>query len=193
MKFCSNCAHPVSLRVPDGDNRLRVVCDQCGTIHYENPRIVVGTLPIRHGQVLLCKRAIEPRSGYWTLPAGFLECGESVAEGAARETEEEAGIDITLGPLFSVVDVPFVNQVHMFYLAEVNGDRLEPGPETLEAALFDVNAIPWETLAFRTVAMTLRWYLDDPSGARQRVGPHSAVVQAPAIRELAPAHPDLRP
>ncbi len=183
MKFCSNCAHAVSLRIPDGDNRQRFVCERCGSIHYENPRIVVGTLPVQSGRVLLCKRAIEPRAGYWTLPAGFLECGESVAQGAARETEEEAGIDITLGLLFSMVDVPFVNQVHIFYLAEMNGPRVEPGPETLEARLFDLDALPWDSLAFRTVEMTLRWYLDDLRHARPFVGPHTSVVERPTSGE----------
>lgn len=179
MKFCSNCAHPVTLRIPEGDNRPRAICDACGTIHYVNPRIVVGTLPVQDGRILLCRRAIEPRSGFWTLPAGFLECGESVAQGAARETEEEAGIDIELGPLFSVIDVPFVSQVHIFYLATMKGSRMQPGEETLEAALFAPENIPWDQIAFRTVALSLRRYLDDPAGVMQQAGPYTAVVDRP--------------
>ena len=117
MRFCSTCGNAVTLRVPGGDNRLRACCDQCGTIHYVNPRPVVGTIPVWGDEILLCRRAIEPRHGKWTLPAGFMEVGETTAGGAMRETLEEAGARIELGPIFSVIDVPHVEQVHIFFVA----------------------------------------------------------------------------
>ncbi len=161
MKFCSNCAAPVALRVPAGDNRERYCCAACDTIHYENPRLVLGTIPVLDERVLLCKRAIEPRYGFWTLPAGFMENEETVAEGASRETNEEAGIDFKLGEVFSILSVPHVGQVHVFYRAAMLSERMDWGPETLEAALFTEETIPWEHLAFRTVEKTLRWYFED--------------------------------
>ncbi len=151
--------------IPSGDNRLRAVCRQCKTIHYQNPKLVIGTLPIWNDgnttKILLCKRAIEPRYGFWTLPAGFMENGESTAQGAMRETQEEAGANIELGPLFSVVDVPYVNQVHLFYRATLLDLEFAPGEESLEVRLFDESQIPWSDLAFQTVASTLKWYFSD--------------------------------
>lgn len=161
MKFCSVCGHEVQLSVPPGDNRPRYGCAHCGTIHYQNPRLVLGTVPVWQGQVLLCRRAIEPRYGFWTLPAGFMENGETTGEGAQRETVEEAGARIALGEPFSMIDVPHVNQVHVFYLAEMLEPSLDPGPESLEAKLFAETAIPWDAIAFRTVEQTLRWYFAD--------------------------------
>ena len=161
MKFCSTCGQAVVHKTPAGDNRPRYCCEGCGAIHYENPRLVVGTVPVFEGKVLLCKRAIEPRYGFWTLPAGFMENGESVAEGAARETVEEAGAQIDIGALFSVLDVPHVHQVHVFYLANMRSAALDPGEETLEARLFDEAEVPWDLLAFPTVKNTLRWYFED--------------------------------
>ncbi|MGB7181236.1 MAG: NUDIX hydrolase [Burkholderiaceae bacterium] len=161
MKFCSNCAAPVTQEVPPGDNRLRFCCAGCDTVHYQNPNMVVGTVPVSGNRVLLCKRAIEPRLGYWTLPAGFMEHKETLAEGAARETTEEAGIDFKLGELFSVLSVPHVGQVHLFYLADMQSEKIEPGPETIEAALFEEADIPWDKIAFQTVEKTLRWYFQD--------------------------------
>jgi ADP-ribose pyrophosphatase YjhB (NUDIX family) len=163
MKFCSTCAHPVELRTPPDDNRERFCCSQCGAIHYQNPRNVVGTIPTFNGKVLLCKRAIEPRHGYWTLPAGFMENDETCDEGAARETVEEAGAKIIpsdLLQLFSVVDVPAVHQVHLFFLAPLTSDVLDPGPETLEAQFFDEADIPWKDIAFKTVSTTLEWFFE---------------------------------
>ena len=119
MRYCSMCGSSVTLRVPGGDNRLRACCDQCGTIHYVNPRPVVGTIPVWGDEILLCRRAIEPRHGKWTLPAGFMEVGETTAGGAMRETLEEAGARIELGPIFSVIDVPHVEQVHIFFQARL--------------------------------------------------------------------------
>jgi ADP-ribose pyrophosphatase YjhB (NUDIX family) len=161
VKFCSNCGQAVVHKTPAGDNRPRYCCEACGSIHYENPRLVVGTVPVFEGKVLLCKRAIEPRYGFWTLPAGFMENGESVAEGAARETAEEAGAQIEMGALFSVQDVPHVNQVHVYYLAQMLSLALDPGEETLEAKLFAESEVPWDDLAFPTVKNTLRWYFED--------------------------------
>ncbi|SAI69135.1 NUDIX hydrolase [Bordetella ansorpii] len=159
--FCSQCGSPVDRRVPDGDNRERDICDHCGAIHYQNPRMVVGTVPTWQGRILLCRRAIEPRYDTWTLPAGFMELGESTAQGAERETLEESGARITLGQLYTVIDVPQVEQVHFFYLADAVGPELDPGPESLEARYFDEAEIPWDELSFRTVATTLQRYLED--------------------------------
>lgn len=160
-RFCSQCGSPVDHRVPEGDNRARDICDRCGAIHYQNPRMVVGTVPVWENRILLCRRAIEPRYDTWTLPAGFMELGESAAQGAERETLEESGARIRLGQLYTVIDVPQVEQVHFFYLAEALGPGLDPGPESLEARYFDEAEIPWDDLSFRTVVTTLRRYLED--------------------------------
>jgi ADP-ribose pyrophosphatase YjhB (NUDIX family) len=144
--------------MPDDDNRERAVCPACTTIHYENPINVVGTVPVWGEQVLLCKRAIEPRYGFWTLPAGFMELGETVADGAIRETVEEAGAKIELQELFTVMNVVRVGQVHLFYRARMTDASLDPGPETLEARLFHEHEVPWDEIAFRTVRETLQHY-----------------------------------
>lgn len=160
-RFCSQCGSPVQHRVPADDNRSRDICDHCGAIHYQNPRMVVGTVPVWEGKILLCRRAIEPRYDTWTLPAGFMELGESTAQGAARETLEEAGARIELGQLYTIIDVPQVDQVHIFYLARALGPELDPGPESLEARYFALDEIPWPELSFRTVATTLERYRED--------------------------------
>ncbi len=166
MKFCSNCAAPLARRVPPGDNLPRWLCDACGMIHYQNPLVVVGTLPEHSGRILLCRRAIEPRYGYWTLPAGFMENGETTAAAAARETLEEAGARIELGEPFSLISVPYVNQVHLFYRARLLDLDFKAGEESLEVALYEEAAIPWKEIAFRTVAATLRhWFADRSRGA----------------------------
>jgi ADP-ribose pyrophosphatase YjhB (NUDIX family) len=161
IKHCRACGGEIQYRIPADDNRERAVCTVCSTIHYENPINVVGTVPIWGEQVLLCKRNIEPRWGKWTLPAGFLELGETTAEGAARETDEEAGAHIELGPLFSLLNVVRAGQLHLFYLATMRDLSLNPGPETIEARLFREDEIPWDEIAFRTVRETLRAYFDD--------------------------------
>ena len=167
IKHCRACGTAVELRVPDdGDTRERAVCPACGTIHYVNPLLVVGTVPYLGDQVLLCKRAIEPRYGKWTLPAGFMELDETTAEGAARETDEEAGAQIEMGPLFSLLNVRRVGQVHLFYRATLLSDQFNPGYETIEARLFTEDEIPWDELAFRTVRETLlRFFADRKAGA----------------------------
>ncbi|TSE27529.1 NADH pyrophosphatase [Tepidimonas sediminis] len=162
IRFCRACAAAVEHRIPDdGDTRVRAVCPACGTIHYENPLNVVGTVPVWGERVLLCRRAIEPRRGKWTLPAGFMELGETTAQGALRETREEAGAEVELEGLFTLLNVARVGQVHIYYRARLLSDRFAPGHETLEARLFAEHEIPWEELAFRTVAETLRRYFDD--------------------------------
>ena len=166
MKFCSSCGREVILQIPDGDNRHRYCCKHCSAIHYQNPRMVIGTVTVWEEKILLCKRAIEPRHGYWTLPAGFMENGETTDEGAARETLEEAGARVDLGPLFSMIDVPHVDQVHMFYRASLLHLDFEPGPESLEARLFNEDEIPWDEIAFRTVGQTLKWFFEDRRSGR---------------------------
>jgi ADP-ribose pyrophosphatase YjhB (NUDIX family) len=162
IKFCRNCGAAVVYRVPDdGDVRERAVCPACDTIHYENPLTVVGTVPHWGDKVLLCKRNIEPRWGKWTLPAGFMELGETTIEGAARETDEEAGAKFEMEGLITVMSVPRVGQVHIFYRARLLSDRFDPGHETIEARLFTQDEIPWEEIAFRTVKETLVHYFED--------------------------------
>jgi len=162
IKHCRNCGAAVAYRIPDdGDTRERAVCPACSTIHYENPLNVVGTVPVWGEQVLLCKRNIEPRWGKWTLPAGFMELGETTAEGAGRETDEEAGATFELQGLFSVISVPRVGQVHLFYRARLLSDQFAPGHETIEARLFDEADIPWDEIAFRTVRETLERFFED--------------------------------
>ena len=161
MKFCCYCSSPVVSRVPPGDSLPRWVCDECGEIHYQNPKLVLGTIPEHGERILLCRRAIEPRYGYWTLPAGFMENGETAGQGAVRETLEEAGARVELGAPFSMVSVPRVNQVHVFYRARLLDLEFKPGEETLEVALFDEAAIPWKDIAFRTVGLTLKFWLSD--------------------------------
>lgn len=161
IQHCRVCGAATEYRVPADDNRERAVCTACGEIHYENPLNVVGTVPVYGERVLLCRRAIEPRHGFWTLPAGFMELGETVADGALRETDEEAGAQVELEGLFSVLNVVRVGQVHLFYRARMLSEHLAPGPETLEARLFREDEVPWDELAFRTVRRTLELYFDD--------------------------------
>lgn len=166
IKHCRNCGAAVVYRIPDdGDTRKRAVCPACDTIHYENPLNVVGTVPYWGEKVLLCKRNIEPGWGKWTLPAGFMELGESTTQGAARETDEEAGAKIELEGLITVMSVPAAGQVHIYYRARLLSDRFDPGHETLEARLFSQEEIPWDQIAFRTVRETLlRFFSDRRSG-----------------------------
>jgi ADP-ribose pyrophosphatase YjhB (NUDIX family) len=162
IKFCKNCGTAVVYRQPDdGDTKNRAVCPACNTVHYENPLNVVGTVPVWDDKVLLCKRNIEPRKGKWTLPAGFMELEETTAEGAARETVEEAGAQFEMQSLFSVLSVPRVGQVHLFYRAKLTSDQFNPGFETMEAKLFAEADIPWDEIAFRTVKVTLEKYFSD--------------------------------
>ena len=161
MKFCSQCGGTITEMIPEGDNRLRFVCGACETIHYQNPRIVAGCLPVLDGQVLLCKRAIEPRRGYWTLPAGFMENGETVQQAAERETREEACAKVTALQLYTLFDLPHINQVYMFFRAELVDNGFRAGDETLEVRLFKQADIPWSELAFPTVGRTLEYFFAD--------------------------------
>jgi ADP-ribose pyrophosphatase YjhB (NUDIX family) len=167
IKHCKQCGTAVEHRIPDdGDTKIRAVCPQCKTIHYVNPLNVVGTIPVWGDKVLLCKRNIEPRFGKWTLPAGFMEMGETTAQGAARETDEEAGAQFEMQELFSMVNVARVGQVHLFYRAQLTSDQFQPGIETQEAMLFSEADIPWDELAFRTVKETLeRFFADRKAGS----------------------------
>jgi ADP-ribose pyrophosphatase YjhB (NUDIX family) len=166
VKFCCYCAAPVVSRVPPGDSLPRFICDECGEIHYQNPKLVVGTIPERDGKLLLCRRAIEPRYGYWTLPAGFMENNETAGQAALRETLEEAGARVELGEPFSMISVPRVNQVHLFFRAHLAELDFKPGEETLEVALFEEPDLPWKDLAFRTVGQTLKLWLSDRQAGR---------------------------
>ena len=185
MKFCSHCGSPrLEWRVPEGDTLPRFVCAACSTIHYQNPKIVVGCLPEWEGRVLLCKRAIEPRLGLWTLPAGFLENGETIEAGAMRETLEEANARVALGELYTVISLPQINQVYMMFRAQLLDRDFGPGTESLEVKLYDEANIPWETLAFRTITRTLRnYFLDRKQGAFP--------VRLSALARRPPLPPDL--
>lgn len=161
MKYCSHCGAPVTHRIPSGDNRPRYICDACGAIHYQNPRMVVGCLPEWEDKVLLCRRAIEPRHGFWTLPAGFMENGETTAEGALRETLEEAGARCEISGLYSLFNVPDIDQVYLLFRARLLDLDFAPGEESLDVALFSESDIPWNEIAFRTVHRTLKHYFED--------------------------------
>ncbi|MBP8271370.1 MAG: NUDIX hydrolase [Sphaerotilus sp.] len=169
IKHCRECGSPVLYQVPADDSRERATCTACATIHYENPLNVVGTVPFWEDQVLLCRRNIEPRHGFWTLPGGFMELGETLAEGAARETVEEAGAHIELLDLYTVLNVVKVGQVHVFYRAALLDTVFDPGPETIEVRLFRQQDIPWHDLAFRTVRVTLERYFEDRARGQYRL------------------------
>ena len=162
MNHCSACGSAVALAVPDGDNRERHICPACGLIHYQNPKLVSGCVPIWQGQILLCRRAIEPRRTYWTIPAGFLELGESLEEAAAREAYEEALAQVRIESLFAMIDVVRAGQVHVMYTAELVDGQFGVGEESLEAALFEVENIPWRDLAFPSVQFTLERFVAEP-------------------------------
>jgi len=169
MKFCSHCGASLVVKIPPGEDRERHVCDQCGTIHYQNPKIIAGCLPEWEGRILLCRRAIEPRLGLWTLPAGFMEQGETLEQAAARETLEEACAEVEELQLYTVLSLPHVDQVHVFFRSRLTRPRFAPGAESLETALFHEKDIPWEELAFSTVRRTLEVYLSDRKHGTFRV------------------------
>jgi ADP-ribose pyrophosphatase YjhB (NUDIX family) len=171
MNFCSDCGQPVSLTMPADDNRLRHVCGHCGTIHYQNPKMVIGSIPLwmqgEQPRLLLCRRAIEPRRGYWTLPAGFMENEETTEEAAQRETLEEAGARVELQGLFTLLNVPHVHQVHLFYRARLLDLDIEAGTESLEVKLFAEDEIPWDDIAFPTVSHTLKLFFSEFAAQRE--------------------------
>ncbi|TWI58734.1 ADP-ribose pyrophosphatase YjhB (NUDIX family) [Pseudomonas duriflava] len=161
MKFCNYCGGALAQRIPAGDSRLRHVCTQCHTVHYQNPRIVAGCLPIWENKILLCRRAIEPRRGFWTLPAGFMENGETIEQAAARETREEACAQVINLQLYALFDLPHINQVYMLFRGELRDGLFGTGEESLETALFEEADIPWSSLAFPAIARTLECYFAD--------------------------------
>jgi len=161
MKFCSSCGQPVAQLVPEGDHLHRYVCTACGTVHYQNPKIVAGCVPEHGGRILLCRRAIEPRLGYWTIPAGFMEMGETTLEAARREAAEEALADVEIGSLLAVVHVLHADQVHVMFRARLPLPEFGVGEESLEVMLCDEADIPWKDIAFRSVEFALRRYLAD--------------------------------
>lgn len=162
MKFCSACGHPVEFRIPPGDHLPRHVCDHCGTIHYHNPRIIAGCVPeAADGRILMCRRAIEPRLGFWTFPAGFLELAETSAQGAARETLEEAQAEVEIDDLFAVIAVPYVSQVYMLHRGRIKGEHHGPTPESSETRLMREEDIPWEEIAFPTIYHGLKFFFED--------------------------------
>lgn len=173
MKYCSECGKTVSLKIPENDNLPRYVCDQCATIHYQNPKVVTGTLPIWQDKVLLCKRAIEPRYGFWTLPAGFMENAETLEQAATRESVEEANANIEIENLYTVISLPHVNQIYIMYKARLMDLNFSAGIESLDVQLFAEHEIPWNDLAFRTIEFTLKHYFQDRQQGNFNVHTHS--------------------
>ncbi len=161
MNFCSDCGETVTLRIPDGDNMPRYVCDACGAIHYQNPKMVVGCIPEWGDQILLCRRAIEPRYGLWTLPAGFMENGETADQGAVRETLEEAGARVAIDQLYTFLNLPYINQIYVMFRGRLLDLDYAAGAESLEVKMFSEADIPWKELAFRTIKVTLEKYFAD--------------------------------
>ena len=168
MKFCSDCGAAVSLKIPAGDSLPRYVCDACATIHYQNPKMIVGCIAEWENRILLCRRAIEPRLGLWTVPAGFMENGETTAQGAARETLEEANARVEVGPLYAMYNIPHINQVYILFRARLLDLDFSAGAESLEVKLFDEADIPWEQIAFATVRNTLTHYYTDRKAGEYR-------------------------
>lgn len=177
MKFCSHCGAPVTLRVPPGDTLPRHVCDACQTIHYQNPRMVVGCIPEWEDRILLCRRAIEPRHGLWTVPAGYMENGETTFQGAVRETLEEANARVEIGALYALYNIPHISQVYMLFRARLLDAGVTPGAETLEVGLFSEGEIPWDQIAFASVRNTLTHYYEDRRKGEYRF--HMGTIEQP--------------
>ncbi|SFN78655.1 NUDIX hydrolase [Nitrosospira briensis] len=161
MKYCSNCGTAVELRIPEGDTLPRYVCSACNVIHYQNPKIVVGCIPEWEDRILLCRRAIEPRLGLWTMPSGFMENAETLVQGAERETLEEANARVEMGDLYSIYNVPHINQVHVLFRARLLDMDFKPGIESLDVKLFHEAEIPWDALAFRVIREPLKRYFEE--------------------------------
>ncbi|WP_456445492.1 NUDIX hydrolase [Thiolapillus sp.] len=172
MKFCSECGSEVTKGIPEGDNRERHICTHCGIVHYQNPKMVTGTIPVWEDKVLLCRRAIEPRRGLWTLPAGFMENNESTQEGALRETLEEANARVCIEQLYTTFNLPLISQVYLLFRARLQSLDFHPGSESLEVALFREDEVPWEELAFPVVRETLKLFFTDRQSGQyvHRVG-----------------------
>lgn len=161
QRFCPKCGTQVTFSIPTGDNRLRATCPNCHHIDYDNPLLITGTIPRYQGKILLCRRNIEPRLGYWTLPAGFMENQESTSQGALRETLEESGSQAICQQAYSLISIPQINQVHLFYLAELPKADFHPTEESSEVELFSIDEIPWDELAFNSVSTALEHYVED--------------------------------
>jgi ADP-ribose pyrophosphatase YjhB (NUDIX family) len=189
MNFCNQCGATVSLQIPENDNRQRYVCDECHTIHYQNPNIVAGILPIfvnsdGKDKVLLCRRAIEPRYGLWTLPAGFMENSESVEQAACREAEEEANLSVENRQLYMVMSLPHISQVYMLFIGQISQQDYAPGIESLEVKLFSEKDIPWQELAFPVITQSLQCYFEDRKTCIDGQYPlHNMVYQKPNIQK----------
>lgn len=197
IRFCRLCGSPSAQRVPAMEDRPRAVCTSCGYVDYVNPINVVGTVPVWWGgadgpRILLCRRSIEPRAGFWTLPAGFLEIGETSSQGASRETLEEAGARVEIEGLFSVIDLEFSGQLHVYYRARLLDLDLAPGPETIENALVRPDEIPWDDLAFRTVRRTLEFWIED-FAAGSAFGVHHDELPPPTPELMAQLEAQPRP
>lgn len=181
MKFCSNCGAPVALRVPPGDSLPRYVCDSCRTIHYQNPRLVLGCIPEWEDRVLLCQRGIEPRYGLWTVPAGYMENGETIHQGVVRETLEEANARVEIGQLYAIYNIPHISQVYILFRAKLLDLDVNAGAETLEVRLFAEHEIPWDGIAFATIRNTLIHYYHDRRNGEYRF--HMGTIE-PAQRKM---------
>lgn len=168
MKFCSECGHSVVRRIPDDDHVERDVCPDCGTVHYVNPKVIVGCIPVWEDRVLMCKRDIEPRLGKWTFPAGFLELGETSAEGAARETREESRAQVEMGELFTVINVPHVSQIYLIHRGQMRSAEHGPTPESSETRLMREDEIPWDEIAFPTIWHSLKYFFEDRASGQWR-------------------------
>jgi len=184
MKYCSHCGEPVEVRIPAGDNLPRHVCPACQTIHYQNPKLVVGCVPEHDGRILLCKRAIEPRLGFWTIPAGFMENGETLAAAAVRESREEALAEVTIGSLLAIVNVVHAHQVHVMYRATLATPAFGAGTESLAVALYRPEDIPWTEIAFPSVEFALRRYIEDRARGVESL--HTTDFDRPAWRRQTP-------
>jgi ADP-ribose pyrophosphatase YjhB (NUDIX family) len=161
MNYCTHCGTSRRTGIPEGDDRPRHICDSCGTIHYQNPKLIAGCIPVWQDRILLCKRAIEPRLGYWTLPAGFMELGETLPDAARREAREEANIEVELDSVYTIFSLPHISQVYVFFRAHMLEERYSAGSETLEARLFREDEIPWTEISFETVYRSLRLFFAD--------------------------------
>lgn len=180
MNFCPDCGSKIEFRNPPGDNRPRHICSECGLIHYQNPKMVIAALPVWEDKVLLCRRAIEPRQGFWTLPGGFMENGESTAQAAARETLEEANARVEIGELYSMYSMPYINQVHLLFRARLLDLDFSPGIESLETRLFSEEEIPWPEIAFRPIRYSLEYFFAERRSGRFNF--HSGELEAPTPR-----------
>ena len=178
MNFCSHCGAPVTERIPDGDDRLRFICDNCNAIHYQNPKLVVGCIPEWEDKILLCRRSIEPKSGEWTLPAGYLENGESLKEGARRETREEACARVEIIAPYALMSISHISQVYILFRAKLLDTDFKPGEESSDVRLFSESEIPWDELAFAVVIETLKRYYEDRSNGSYSV--HTGRIYPPS-------------